>query len=112
MAMKEENALQANTRRALFSDVAPNCHYCGRRVFRRAGTHGFPDHQEPASVDSCTSAEASAQRSRLMFIDHIHPKARGGNNSRSNLVPCCFGCNSSKNAVRTYDEMVERRMAR
>ena len=28
--------------------------------------------------------------------DHIKPKARGGGNRRSNIIPACVGCNQAK----------------
>jgi 5-methylcytosine-specific restriction endonuclease McrA len=32
-------------------------------------------------------------------IDHIAPRCRGGTNARSNLVTCCFDCNSRRRAT-------------
>lgn len=43
------------------------CHYCRRR---------FP--------------------ARALTMDHIVPIVRGGHSRKSNLVPCCKACNSSK----------------
>lgn len=33
---------------------------------------------------------------RLLTRDHIHPQSRGGDNSWTNLVSCCFSCNNRK----------------
>jgi 5-methylcytosine-specific restriction endonuclease McrA len=33
---------------------------------------------------------------RELTMDHIVPLSRGGTSSRSNVVPCCKGCNSRK----------------
>lgn len=35
-------------------------------------------------------------------IDHITPKAKGGNSKIANLIPCCFDCNAMK-----YDSDIE-----
>lgn len=31
-----------------------------------------------------------------LTLDHVVPVARGGDNSRDNLVTCCFSCNQEK----------------
>lgn len=31
-------------------------------------------------------------------IDHVHPRARGGDNNIDNLLPSCYSCNLSKGA--------------
>lgn len=33
---------------------------------------------------------------RSPTLDHVVPKAKGGNSEMNNLVACCFGCNMSK----------------
>lgn len=33
---------------------------------------------------------------RSPTLDHVVPKAKGGNSELTNLVACCFGCNMSK----------------
>jgi 5-methylcytosine-specific restriction endonuclease McrA len=33
---------------------------------------------------------------RSPTLDHVVPKAKGGNSELNNLVACCFGCNMSK----------------
>lgn len=35
----------------------------------------------------------------LWTIDHILPRSQGGTNARSNLVTCCFDCNSRRRAT-------------
>lgn len=40
---------------------------------------------------------------RNLTIDHIIPKSRGGDNSWSNLITCCYSCNLRK-ADRTPEE--------
>ena len=41
-------------------------------------------------------------RSRLT-IDHVRPKAHGGESLRTNLVPACLSCNSSKGSNRDWE---------
>jgi len=31
-----------------------------------------------------------------LTLDHITPRSRGGSNDASNLVTCCFSCNSAR----------------
>lgn len=31
-----------------------------------------------------------------MTVDHLHPRSRGGDNSRENRFPCCASCNRTK----------------
>jgi hypothetical protein len=31
-----------------------------------------------------------------LTLDHIHPKAKGGHDTSSNVVPACLKCNQSK----------------
>ena len=31
-------------------------------------------------------------------LDHVHPKVKGGATHESNIVACCFSCNSHKSA--------------
>lgn len=33
-----------------------------------------------------------------LTVDHVIPKSRGGSNTTTNLVTCCFYCNSAKGA--------------
>jgi 5-methylcytosine-specific restriction endonuclease McrA len=32
----------------------------------------------------------------VLHVDHIHPKSKGGINSKSNLITACFDCNIGK----------------
>ncbi len=32
----------------------------------------------------------------VLTLDHLHPRSLGGSNKSSNLVTCCFSCNSSR----------------
>ena len=40
-----------------------------------------------------------------IYTDHVIPKSRGGSNDRSNLVPCCAGCNANK-GTQTPEEWI------
>lgn len=42
---------------------------------------------------------------KLMTVDHIFPKALGGNNDMENLQPMCLACNSKKGS-RVIDNTV------
>jgi len=44
----------------------------------------------------CTKCEYCGLRTRAPEIDHVTSLAMGGSNRKSNLVPCCRGCNRSK----------------
>ena len=33
---------------------------------------------------------------RKLTVDHMEPVSKGGGNTRSNIVPACLSCNSSK----------------
>jgi len=39
---------------------------------------------------------AYCRKQRATTIDHLKPKAKGGDSLRSNLIPCCVDCNHSK----------------
>lgn len=43
----------------------------------------------------------------LMTQDHIHPRARGGRNTPSNLQTMCAKCNSRKGSL-LFEEFLER----
>ena len=43
-----------------------------------------------------------------LTLDHVHPKALGGDSSTSNLVCACRKCNSSKGTENWRDWMRER----
>ena len=51
------------------------CPYCGEKIYLESGWSEF-------SVG--------------FVIDHVIAKSKGGTNKRSNLLPCCANCNSSK----------------
>lgn len=40
----------------------------------------------------------------VLNVDHIHPVSKGGDNSITNLVTACFGCNSGKSDVQLDDD--------
>lgn len=53
------------------------CAYCGKSH----GENGHPIH---------------------LTIDHVKPRAHGGNSMRANLIPACFRCNAAKGSVRDW----------
>ena len=44
----------------------------------------------------CAYCYAQFTPDNPMTVDHIISRQRGGSNARSNLLPCCRPCNSSK----------------
>lgn len=40
---------------------------------------------------------------KCLTVDHVHPKVKGGKNTRDNCVQCCNVCNSIKGA-RTFEQ--------
>lgn len=58
--------------------VGVRCHWCGR------------------SAEEIGATWPQSGRPRTIGIDHLAPLSEGGINERSNLVPSCHGCNSSK----------------
>jgi 5-methylcytosine-specific restriction endonuclease McrA len=46
-----------------------------------------------------------------LTVDHVVPLSRGGTSDLSNLVPCCFSCNSSK-GNKTANEWIEYNLKR
>jgi 5-methylcytosine-specific restriction endonuclease McrA len=54
------------------------CHYCGKWIFPTNAT-----------------------------LDHIVPRSRGGDNSLSNLLLCCRGCNQGKGST-GYQDFVSK----
>jgi 5-methylcytosine-specific restriction endonuclease McrA len=92
--------------------VAPNCHYCGKALRRRQGVDGFLDRLVFTGRPTWDGYElVYVCDDDLMFFDHVVPKAKGGRDETTNLVPVCGKCNSLKGSRLSYAEMVERRMA-
>lgn len=52
-------------------------------------------------------------KERMMTVDHIWPKSKGGSNSVSNLQPMCYVCNRKKgNKLTKQDKVAGRRKRR
>lgn len=59
--------MNESKRKKVYAKCKGHCAYCGR----------------PITLEEMTA-------------DHVVPKAAGGSNKISNLLPCCRECNSSK----------------
>lgn len=96
---RSTDRLMMHTRRARAEDYA-------ERIIRTGKMEGWsPDHTARVIV-----AQLSVRRIRgdifgpcaycgtwiAGTIDHVVPQHRGGTNDPSNLVSCCFSCNSKK----------------
>lgn len=64
----------------LIRDSDGRCWYCGRETVPQR-----MDEWGRCVIDGLTAA-----------IDHVTPRSKGGGNEDSNLVFCCFSCNSQK----------------
>ena len=47
-----------------------------------------------------------------LTVDHVQPKARGGDNSAGNVVTACGGCNTRKGHRRLSDFLLAEPVAR
>ncbi|GAC1392251.1 MAG: HNH endonuclease [Vulcanimicrobiaceae bacterium] len=47
--------------------------------------------------DDYTCQYCGVRRDRLMTVDHVHPKSKGGPSTWENLVCACMYCNNRKN---------------
>jgi 5-methylcytosine-specific restriction endonuclease McrA len=47
-----------------------------------------------------------------LTVDHVQPKARGGDNSAGNVVTACRGCNTRKGHRRLSDFLLAEPVAR
>lgn len=72
------------------------CVYCGVRLAKREEL--VPSPYQPDSFMCPEGYE-------FPTVDHVVPKARGGNHKVENLVACCASCNSSKGG-KTAEEWV------
>lgn len=45
---------------------------------------------------TCLYCGFSSEKPRKIFVDHVIPISRGGDNDEANLVACCWKCNSKK----------------
>lgn len=57
---------------------------------------------------ACAYCSASVEEGTQLSLDHVKPHSKGGSNSETNLVTCCFKCNSSRGnrALRTFCKVV------
>lgn len=79
--------LLRNNRRELFRSQKGLCFYCGWEM-RLVQSDAY-------SPDACT-------------LDHLHPRALGGNDRISNLAVCCYRCNGLKDNL-TLEQFVLKR---
>lgn len=80
VVVEKARALTTRERRAIFARDGAHCRYCGRRVsFTRP--YGWPYQGDAPG-----------------HVDHVFPRARGGQNDPSNLALACQRCNESKGA--------------
>ncbi len=74
------------------------CRYCGSRVIvreaQRIFTSSFPD---VAPWGKTNNSQHFALATLRASIDHITPRARGGDNSEHNLVTACGPCQYGRN---------------
>jgi 5-methylcytosine-specific restriction endonuclease McrA len=47
----------------------------------------------------CTYCGRKSSNTLTITVDHILPKAKGGNNNYENLTTCCNPCNSKKGSL-------------
>lgn len=64
--------------------------YCKRLVYAKTGGHCWYCGVELDFSGKCNS------NPRAACIDHANPQNNGGGNHLSNLLPCCWLCNSKK----------------
>ena len=43
----------------------------------------------------------------LLSLDHVQPRARGGDNSSGNLVTCCLACNARKGSLPAWSFLAD-----
>ena len=68
----------------IYDRTSGRCHLCAKKLaFKNYGAIGTPAAWE---------------------VDHSNPRARGGTNRRSNLLPACISCNRSKRDRSTRSE--------
>jgi 5-methylcytosine-specific restriction endonuclease McrA len=80
VAVEKAPPLKSDERRAIFHRDGWSCAYCGVRVT-------LYRYQSPWLSDTKPGA-----------VDHVFPRARGGQNDPSNLRLACERCNASKGA--------------
>lgn len=87
MPYRSRTKVAQGTRRRVYERDDWSCQYCGRRIDPL--TPGQADGRN-APVDSSTGTTV------WLELDHIVPRALGGNNSFGNLRTACSPCNRRK----------------
>jgi hypothetical protein len=86
---------------------------CGNKIFcRRVCRKHYQffmryrvDYSKKPTCYVC-GTEFSWWNTRIVNMDHIHPKSRGGEDKKENFLPICRRCNHSKNN-KTLPELIE-----
>lgn len=80
--LSEDYYINPINRKIIFERDKSKCYYCGQKVTEHNAT-----------------------------LDHKIPQSKGGNNSKENLVVCCFECNSIKSG-KTLEEVAPKLLER
>jgi hypothetical protein len=80
--LSEDYFTDSKNRKLIFERDKYCCHYCGQKVTENNAT-----------------------------LDHKIPQSKGGDNSKENLVTCCFDCNSIKSG-KTLEEVAPKLLER
>ena len=85
------------SRRNVFKRDRFTCQYCGRQGRSHYGNGG-----DAGGIETASSTRSQGNRPRLQLggdeltIDHVVPRARGGESSWTNCVLACLECNKRK----------------
>ena len=93
----EQYALTAATERPIYERDGYRCRYCGCRVVLKSARTAMKDLVPDAIIWSDSDKHwHGGFYALLACVDHLVPRARGGDNSPDNLVTACWPCNFSK----------------
>jgi hypothetical protein len=94
--------INVNTKRMKLFDVQPACSCCGREVTV------YVIEQQTSREDDLPYLNAysvSASGIHEMTVDHMLPRAAGGNNAQHNCVTMCQPCNNGKTVLMSLAEI-------